>query len=65
MVKVTVYYSQMALNRVSQIKSSLLVKKKHLRAKTIFIRAMNEVGSNNVREDGAPVGIQTVLETEH
>ncbi len=32
---------------------------------TIYIRAMNGVGSSNEREGGATVGIQTVLDTRH
>ncbi len=36
-----------------------------MRAKTIYIRTMNGVELNNVREDGAPVGIQAVLEAGH
>ncbi len=36
-----------------------------MRAKTIYIRTMSGVGSSNVRENGAPVGIQAVLETGH
>ncbi len=36
-----------------------------MRAKTIYKRILNMVGSNNVREDGAPVGIQAILEAEH
>ncbi len=33
--------------------------------KTIYIRTMSGIGSNNVRENGAPVGIQAILETGH
>ncbi len=40
-------------------------KQKHLRAKTIYIKTVCGVGSSNVRENGAPVGIQAVLETGH
>ncbi len=33
--------------------------------KTIYIRTMSGMRSNNVRENGAPVGIQTILEAGH
>ncbi len=49
--------------QLNQIKLTGL--KKHLRAKTIYIRTMNRVWPNNVREDGAPVGIEGIFETGH
>ncbi len=33
--------------------------------KTIYIRTMSRIGSNNIRENGAPVSIQAILETGH
>ncbi len=40
-------------------------KKLLLRTQTRYIRTMNGVASNDVREDGAPVSIRAILETGH